>query len=143
VIGALAHLDELLEALDIAQNAGDAAIAGRRPRVVGVAGEADLVALGDGDDALEEVVDGMPAAATFSMRRQIESIWRSRLGPLVRMSGLCDFSTTRDAKGSCTMSRMRPHDSIRSRCALRISSVQSWGLPSGSALTWRTPNCAN
>src|SRR5436853_34966 len=35
---------------------------------------------------------GMPAAARFSISRQIDSIWRSRLGPLSRMSGLCERS---------------------------------------------------
>jgi hypothetical protein len=44
--------------------------------------------------------EGMPAAATFSIRRQIESIWRSRLGPLVRISGLHCFSITWDESGS-------------------------------------------
>src|SRR3546814_20078007 len=52
VIGVLAHQDELLEAIDGAENAGDAAIAGRGVGVVRVAGEADLVAGRDGNDAL-------------------------------------------------------------------------------------------
>jgi hypothetical protein len=49
-----------LRPFDVAEDAGDAAIAGRRPGIVRMAGEADLVALGDRDDALEEVVDALP-----------------------------------------------------------------------------------
>src|SRR5207237_6486958 len=60
VIGARADLDELLQPLDAAEDAADAAETVGQTRVVRMAGDPDLVLLGDRDDAVEEIGDARP-----------------------------------------------------------------------------------
>ena len=61
MVGLLLDGDEVLQSVDGAEDAVDAFVAfGRDAGVLGMAGHADFVLVGDGDDAVEEIGDALP-----------------------------------------------------------------------------------